>query len=116
MKYKYFKDSEIKDLDPFLVKLLDQARGWAGIPFYITSGYRTPEKNAEVGGIENSAHCHGLAADIRALDDIERLAIVNGALHAGFTRIGIGKFHVHLDIDNTKTQEVLFIESNAIPE
>lgn len=30
----------------------------------ITSGYRAPDKNAEVGGVENSAHLHGLAYDI----------------------------------------------------
>ena len=29
----------------------------------ITSGYRTPEHNAEVGGATNSQHLHGCAAD-----------------------------------------------------
>jgi hypothetical protein len=29
----------------------------------VTSGYREPSKNAEVGGAENSAHLHGLAYD-----------------------------------------------------
>ena len=32
-------------------------------PVTITSGYRSPEVNAEVGGSENSAHMSGLAAD-----------------------------------------------------
>ena len=34
--YKYFKDSEVVGLKPEFVKLLDQARGIAGVPFIIT--------------------------------------------------------------------------------
>lgn len=34
-------------------------------PFYVTSGYRTPEHNAEVGGSATSDHPNGLAADFK---------------------------------------------------
>jgi len=34
-----------------------------GLDALITSTYRTPERNAEVGGAKNSAHVHGLAED-----------------------------------------------------
>lgn len=34
------------------------------IPLYITSGYRCEELNEEVGGVDDSAHLFGLAADI----------------------------------------------------
>ena len=30
----------------------------------INSGYRTPQKNAAVGGVAQSQHCYGTAADI----------------------------------------------------
>ena len=42
------------DLD-FLHKL-DEARTIAGVPFKITSGYRTPEHNAICGGRVGSSH------------------------------------------------------------
>lgn len=36
--------------------------------YRITSQYRTPEKNKEVGGVENSAHLYGLAVDFVLTD------------------------------------------------
>ncbi len=36
----------------------------AGRPVVIESAYRNPEVNAAVGGVPNSDHCLGLAADI----------------------------------------------------
>lgn len=110
MELKHFKESEVKGLDPILIGMLDAARDIAGIPFIISSGLRTPEKNTEVGGVENSAHLKGLAADIRCKDSAERFKIVDAAIDAGFKRIGIGKGHIHLDIDTTKPCGVLFIE------
>lgn len=35
-----------------------------GTPLYITSGYRCEKLNAEVGGVPNSLHMEGRAADI----------------------------------------------------
>lgn len=37
-------------------------RGFSAV--VVTSGYRNPEKNAQVGGAANSAHLHGLAVDV----------------------------------------------------
>lgn len=36
-----------------------------GVPIIITSGYRSPELNAAVGGVPNSYHIQGKACDIR---------------------------------------------------
>ncbi len=45
--------------------LLEQVRGVLGsVPLIITSGYRCPALNAAVGGVADSAHVKGLAADI----------------------------------------------------
>jgi hypothetical protein len=44
----------------FLLKL-DKARGIAGVPFKINSGYRTESHNKKVGGTPNSAHTKGFA-------------------------------------------------------
>lgn len=34
------------------------------IPLYISSGFRCEELNEEIGGVDDSAHIYGLAADI----------------------------------------------------
>lgn len=43
--------------------LLEPLRTHLDTPIQITSGYRTPKHNRLVGGVANSAHLHGLAAD-----------------------------------------------------
>ena len=48
-------------------ELLERARALlGGSVIILTSGYRSPALNAAVGGAANSAHIHGLAADIIA--------------------------------------------------
>ena len=46
--------------------VLDPLREWYGKPIYVNSGYRCPELNKAVGGVENSYHVSGCAADIDA--------------------------------------------------
>lgn len=89
-------------INPELLKRLDIARGLAGIPFRINSGYRCVKHNSSVGGSKNSSHIRGLAADISCTTDSQRWIIVKALIDAGFTRIGIAKTFIHVDIDNTK--------------
>lgn len=42
---------------------MDEIRRRLGKPVLVTSGYRSPEVNAAVGGSRTSAHCRGLAVD-----------------------------------------------------
>jgi peptidase M15-like protein len=49
---------------PNLVRLLEKLRAAAGSPIHITSGYRPPKYNAAVGGVSDSYHQDGVAADI----------------------------------------------------
>lgn len=46
-----------------LLSALNQFRSVYGKPMIVTSGYRTPEHNASVGGAPNSAHIFCMAAD-----------------------------------------------------
>lgn len=49
---------------PRLVMVLQSIRSRFGRPVTINSAYRTPQKNAAVGGAAQSQHCYGTAADI----------------------------------------------------
>ena len=49
---------------PRLVMVLQSIRSHFGAAVTINSGYRTPQYNAKVGGVTDSQHCYGTAADI----------------------------------------------------
>ena len=75
---------------------LEKARGIAGVPFVINSGYRCEKHNAAVGSKARN-HPEGKAADIRAADNQTRGKILKGLYRAGFTRIGIYPTFIHAD-------------------
>lgn len=50
--------------DQKLVLLCEDIRSHFGTPVYIESGVRCPKRNAEVGGVYNSRHMNGWAADL----------------------------------------------------
>jgi len=109
--YKHFnetQDPKMIGVNTELMQMLDDAREIAEIPFIITSGLRTPEHNAEIGGVSNSAHLEGLAVDLATSSYHTTYRIVLGLLLTGFKRIEITKDHIHADIDKTKAQEVIF--------
>lgn len=99
--YKYFKDSEIKGLKPELVEILDKARGIAGVPFVIASGFRTPEQNKLAGGVANSSHTKGLGVDLQCTDNAKRTKILRALYNCGNPLfIEIAGRHIHVDIDS----------------
>lgn len=106
-KYQYFSEKEVIGLKPELVLLLDKARGIAGVPFKITSGLRSVEKNKEVGGKEKSAHLTGEAVDIACSDAILRWKIFTALLQVGFNRLEVAKSHIHADISKTLPQNII---------
>lgn len=106
---KYFTLSEFDcpslsesgvNMDRAFLDKLESAREYAGIPFKITSGYRTREHNEEIGGVQNSSHLIGKAADIGVGSGSERYIILNALIKAGFKRIGIAKTFIHADTDS----------------
>jgi len=95
-----------KNMDSSFLAKLEEAREIAGVPFKITSGYRTKEHNAEVGGVPNSSHLIGVAADIAVSNGSERYIILNALIRAGFKRIGVAKTFIHCDTDPNKSNSV----------
>ena len=80
-----------------------------GIDTAINSAYRCKDHNKAVGGSPTSSHLTGKAIDIAAAGSREKYLIVEAALEAGATRIGIGKGFIHIDVDDDKDQEVLWL-------
>ena len=93
------------NMDNAFLQMLDDARGIAGIPFKITSGYRTKEYNKDLlkrgyKASKNSSHLVGKAADISVQSGNERYIIINALIKAGFKRIGVAKTFIHCDNDS----------------
>lgn len=97
-----------QDMDKRLVEMLDSLREACDFPLYVTKGggYRTTEYNMAVGGVEESAHCMGLAVDVACIDSSKRDTILKESFNVGFTRRGIYERHIHLDVDDGKAQDV----------
>jgi len=120
---KYFTHTEFdspdvpgsgSNMDSDFLDMLDDARACSGIPYRITSGFRTRQYNESLiqraySASHNSSHLKGLAADIAAVNSEARMRIVGGLLAAGFTRIGIGKTFVHVDSDQDKRDGVMWV-------
>jgi len=90
----------------FLHKL-DEARAISGVPYKITSGYRTPEHNAKVGGRVGSSHLKGVAVDISCRTSGERVKILKGLFTVGLgRRVGIASNFIHVDADYDKPSAI----------
>ena len=116
-RFKYFTLKEFDSPDELnsgfkmniqFLELLDFARELAGIPFKISSGYRTEKHNALVGGRVGSSHLKGLAADIHYSNSSERYLILSSLIQCGARRIGLGKTFIHVDVDEAKSQNVMW--------
>ena len=62
------KEAE-RNLINLVNNILDPLREAWGAPIIIGSGYRCPELNKLVGGVKNSQHMTGEAADIKTVSD-----------------------------------------------
>lgn len=106
--YCHCGECEFPGMDQVLLDKLNLAREVAHIAFHITSGYRCPNFNKEIGGKKNSAHTKGMAADIYCVDSSRRWRIIEACLPY-FNRIGIDKEFIHVDVDHTKPGEVIWV-------
>lgn len=112
--WKWFKPEEVEGLNEQFVTQLDNAREIAGIPFVITSGFRTPEKNQSVpGSVSDSAHLTGLAVDLRVENAHEVSVICHATKKVGVTRHLIyvdrnfDPVHMHIDVDPNKVSDII---------
>ena len=91
-------------------RLLEPARQHVG-PIIVNSGYRNKRVNREVGGVSNSQHLTGQAADIRTQNPMQFLLLVdflkahpdtdqlltgNGWLHISWSPFAIPRRHIRI--------------------
>jgi len=119
----YITDSGKNNFSPETLKKLDDARDiiereWnifnsGKIIFKINSGFRTVSRNADEGGVVNSAHTvnttdrkKSRAADISWVNynQQQKDFIIYALKKVGFNRFGIASSFVHVDNDMTKPQ------------
>lgn len=117
MKIGYFDTKEFESKDgapsPYgetvvqreLIVRLNAIRSRFGKPIIVNSGYRSPEHNAKVGGVANSQHVLGTAADIRPedLNDLPELQKICDEMnpHGG---VGFYNTFVHVDVRGEKSR------------
>ena len=72
------KNATYDDIDNIISSLeyLQIIRDILHLPIHINSGFRSSEHNALVGGVKNSYHLRGLAADITCDSNSELLGII----------------------------------------
>lgn len=103
-RVKEFKCNDGSDtilIDSDLVSYLQQIRDWAGKAVTINSGYRTASYNEKIGGVKNSYHVKGQAADI-VVSGKTPLEVAKKAEVLGMKGIiKYGSF-VHVDTRTTK--------------
>ena len=62
-------EEQVKNLKALCENVLEPLRQHFNCPIVIGSGYRCPKLNKAVGGVANSQHQHGEAADIHIPDE-----------------------------------------------
>ena len=92
-------------IDSELVEVLEDVRTHFKWPVIITSGYRTPKYNKKIGGVKNSQHTKGTAADIKV--KMVLASEVQEYLCEKYpNKYGIGKYDkfTHIDVREKKAR------------
>ena len=105
MNTKHFKESEFACnhcgetmLNGELMAALELVRHYFNQPVTITSSYRCPTHNTNVGGAKNSKHLAGIAADIQVKNTEPK--VVADFLESVFPEsYGIGRYSTFTHID-----------------
>ncbi len=91
-----------------LIENLQRTRNEFG-PIAITSGIRCPEHNLKIGGLKTSSHLTGWAADLHCFNSDYRFQLVEALRMAGFYRLGLAKYFIHVDCDPGKPSGVIWL-------
>ena len=115
---KYFKKQEFAckcgkycngypvDIDMNMVKIADEIRSRIGKPIHINSGLRCKIHNANVGGVSNSQHLYGNAADLGCPAGCTptQMASIAEEIMGNTGGIGTYSWGIHIDTRSTKSR------------
>lgn len=116
--YRFFSEEEFQrctppcsldDMEDWFMQMLDRARECAGVPFRITSAYRSEEYERAHGRSGNSAHTWSCAVDIACSTSRERYYILSALFKVGFSRIGIAPTFIHVDTSLKHDDNVVWL-------
>lgn len=91
------------DIHPRLIELLEQLRkNIGGYSIHINSGYRCPTHNANVGGVPNSQHVLGTAADLAVPRQLTFEQFKHYVTQLPFDWVGLYPYSnfIHVDVRN----------------
>lgn len=120
MLIKHFKPAEFKYPErmgyQFMLRL-DALRREAGVPCRVTSDYRPPARNKQVGGAKDSAHSDEIceSVDIWPANNFGRYHIMRAFYVCGWERIGMylnGSLHGDLTSDRRPSPRLWIVVEN----
>ena len=97
-----------REPNPELLTRLNILRTLYAAPLIITSGNRCKFWNKKSGGKDNSEHLTGEGADLKCLNSTGRYTLLECAMQAGFTRLGVGEDFVHVGVSKELSQKVIW--------
>lgn len=101
-----------ENIEALADQVLDPARRKFGKPIIVNSGFRCPLHNGKVGGVYNSQHVSGQAADVRCEDNLKLARIIKGNgkfdqlivydnfIHVSWKRVGENRRQVLKKVGN----------------
>lgn len=94
------KDCDAAPIDMKLVTALQALRDLIGVPIIINSAVRCVRHNRRVGGVRNSRHLEGIAADIYCPELSPKELAKFAAMIPEFDKGGIGLYDwgIHVDV------------------
>lgn len=92
--------------DERMVRIADAIRKRIGKPITVNSGLRCKTHNANVGGVSNSQHLYGTAADLRCPSGCtpSQMASIAEEIMGETGGIGIYSWGIHIDTRSTKSR------------
>ena len=99
----------VSEVNMDFVAKLQSVRTRLDSPLRLNSTYRCFSHNRDVGGVDDSAHRKGLAADVSVANSSDRMRYLSVFLEE-FKRIGIADDFIHVDLDDSKAgQNVIWL-------